>query len=82
MLKLVNNQSDTIDLDAIKTLVSKDMGAVDALIQQCLHTDVALIDQLSHYIINSGGKRLRPMLVLLYANACQYQGDSISTWLL
>jgi octaprenyl-diphosphate synthase len=51
------------------------MGAVDALIQQCLHTDVALIDQLSHYIINSGGKRLRPMLVLLSANACQYQGD-------
>jgi len=75
MLKLVNNQSDAIDLDTIRTLVSKDMDAVDALIQQCLHSDVALINRLSHYIINSGGKRLRPMLVLLSANTCQYQGD-------
>ena len=75
MLKLVNNQSDAIDLDTIRTLVSNDMDAVDALIQQCLHSDVALINRLSHYIINSGGKRLRPMLVLLSANTCQYQGD-------
>ena len=75
MLKLVNNQTDKVDLGAIRELVSDDMGAVDALIQQCLHSDVALINQLSHYIINSGGKRLRPMLVLLSANACQYQGN-------
>jgi octaprenyl-diphosphate synthase len=36
---------------------------------------VALINQLSHYIINSGGKRLRPLLVLLASRTCHYQGD-------
>ena len=75
MLKLVNNQKDTVDLGAIRNLLAEDMDAIDALIQQCLHSDVALINQLSHYIINSGGKRLRPMLVLLSARACQYQGN-------
>ena len=75
MLKLVNNQKDTVDLGAIRNLLAEDMDAIDALIQQCLHSDVALINQLSHYIINSGGKRLRPMLVLLSARACQYRGN-------
>ncbi|HEB80623.1 MAG TPA: octaprenyl diphosphate synthase, partial [Chromatiales bacterium] len=50
------------------------MRAVDTLIRRRLHSDVALIDQLSHYIINSGGKRLRPALLLLSARACGYQG--------
>jgi octaprenyl-diphosphate synthase len=36
---------------------------------------VVLINQLSHYIIGSGGKRLRPLLALLVARACGYQGD-------
>jgi octaprenyl-diphosphate synthase len=43
------------------------------LIRTRLYSDVALINQLSNYIINSGGKRLRPLLVLLSARACQYQ---------
>jgi len=51
------------------------MNAVDALIQRRLQSDVALVNQLSGYIINSGGKRLRPMLALLMARACGYQGD-------
>ena len=75
MLKLVNNQKDRIDLNTIRSLVTDEMGAVDSLIQTSLHSDVALINQLSHYIINSGGKRLRPMLVLLSARACHYKGD-------
>jgi len=50
------------------------MEAVNALIHSSLHIDVALINQLSHYMINSGGKRLRPMLVLLAANACAHKG--------
>jgi len=75
MLKLIKNHKETADLGAIRALISDEMTAVDVLIQQCLHSDVALINQLSHYIINSGGKRLRPMLVLLSANACHYQGD-------
>jgi octaprenyl-diphosphate synthase len=75
MLKLVNNQKERIDLNMIRALVTDEMGAVDSLIQTSLHSDVALINQLSHYIINSGGKRLRPMLVLLSAKACHYEGD-------
>ncbi len=44
------------------------------MIRDQLSSEVALIDQLGHYIVNSGGKRLRPLLVLLSANACGYTG--------
>lgn len=75
MLKLVKNQEDAIDIAVLRSLVEDDLEAVDRLIRERLDSDVALINQLSHYIINSGGKRLRPMLVVLSANACRYQGD-------
>ncbi len=75
MLKLVNNQLDTSDIGSFRSLVPDELDAVDTLIQGRLHSDVSLINQLSHYIINSGGKRLRPILVLLTANACGYKGD-------
>ena len=65
----------SMDLAAIQSLVADDMQAVDALIQRRLHSDVELINQLSYYIINSGGKRLRPLLVLLSARAFGYQGQ-------
>jgi octaprenyl-diphosphate synthase len=50
------------------------MNAVDALIRERLHSDVVLIRQVAEYIIHSGGKRLRPALVLLSANALGYRG--------
>jgi len=50
------------------------MHAMDQMIQQRLHSDVVLINQIGHYIVNSGGKRLRPMLVLLAARAAGYTG--------
>jgi len=56
-------------------LLDSDMRAVDKLIQTRLSSDVALINQMGHYIINSGGKRLRPLLALLSAKAFGYQGD-------
>ncbi len=59
----------------IHTLVADDMREVNALIQQRLSSDVVLINQVGGYIINSGGKRLRPMLVLLAARACGYHGS-------
>lgn len=59
----------------INTLIRQDMQAVDALIQRRLASDVVLINQVGSYIINSGGKRLRPALVLLAAHACGYQGS-------
>ncbi|HJV24800.1 MAG TPA: octaprenyl diphosphate synthase [Aromatoleum sp.] len=50
------------------------MQAVDAVIRQRLYSDVVLIRQVAEYIIQSGGKRLRPALVLFSANAMGYQG--------
>ena len=67
--------SSVQDIHAIRRLVTDDMQGVDHLIQQCLHTDVALIDQLSHYIVNSGGKRLRTALLLLITRHFKYHGD-------
>ncbi len=67
--------STNMDINAVRDLVADDMAAVDRLIRTWLRTDVALIDQLGHYVISSGGKRLRPTLALLSAKAQGYQGD-------
>jgi len=75
MLKLVKNQEVETGFETLRNLLADDLRAVDALIHSCLRSDVALINQLSNYIVNSGGKRLRPMLLLLSANACRYQGN-------
>ncbi|MGZ7142713.1 polyprenyl synthetase family protein, partial [Streptococcus pyogenes] len=42
---------------------------VDGVIAQRLNSDVALIERIGHYIVHAGGKRMRPKLVLLFANA-------------
>jgi octaprenyl-diphosphate synthase len=63
-----------ISFDDVMALCQPDMEAVDQVIRQRLSSDVALVNQLSHYIINSGGKRLRPLLVLLSAKSFGYQG--------
>jgi octaprenyl-diphosphate synthase len=52
----------------------QDMRRVDEVIRQRLSSRVALIDQISHYIINAGGKRIRPRLVLLFAQALGFEG--------
>ena len=56
--------------------IAADMQAVDAVIRQRLHSDVVLIRQVAEYIIHSGGKRLRPALVLLTAGAMGYHGTN------
>jgi len=65
-----------VDIKSIYSLIEDDMSAVDAMIQSRLQSDVVLINQLGHYIINSGGKRLRPSLAILCARACGYKADS------
>ena len=55
-------------------LVAEDMRQVDAVIRRRLASNVALIDQISHYIISAGGKRIRPMLVLLFSGALGFAG--------
>lgn len=52
------------------------MSATDRLIESYLFSDVETINQLSHHIINSGGKRLRPVTVILSALACGYNGEN------
>lgn len=55
----------TNQLDSIQSILSLDIKAMNAVIEQSLHSDVTLVNQVASYIINSGGKRLRPILVLL-----------------
>ena len=55
-------------------LMAADMRQVDAVIQRRLASDVAMIDQIAHYIISAGGKRIRPMLVLLFSSALGFSG--------
>lgn len=59
----------------IQQLIREDLEAVDALILRRLHSDVVLINQLGHYIVDGGGKRVRPMVVLLAARACGATSD-------
>jgi octaprenyl-diphosphate synthase len=61
-------------LDAIRAAVADDMRAVDAAIRHNLRSDVVLIRQVAEYIVQSGGKRLRPALLCLSARAHGYPG--------
>jgi octaprenyl-diphosphate synthase len=64
-----------VQLEELRRFIEADMQRVDAVIRQRLHSNVVLIRQVSEYIVASGGKRLRPALVLLSAGAFGYQGD-------
>jgi octaprenyl-diphosphate synthase len=61
-------------LDNLKQLLAADMAAVDQVIRTRLHSEVALVNQIGEYIVNSGGKRLRPALVVLSARAFGHEG--------
>ena len=65
-----------MDYEAIKALVLDDLRAVDREIETRLQSDVALINQMGSYIVHSGGKRLRPVLVLLGSRAFGYTGNA------
>ena len=55
-------------------LVATDMREVDAVIRRRLTSDVALVNQIGEYIIGAGGKRMRPMLVIMFARALGFRG--------
>ncbi len=65
-----------MDFAAVQTLINDDMQSVNTLIQKRLQSEVALVNQLGNYIVNSGGKRLRPILLLLSARAFGYTGTN------
>ena len=68
------DQPASLDLPAIQQLAADDMAAVDALIRRRLSSDVVLVNQVAEHIIAAGGKRLRPMLLLLAARALGHRG--------
>lgn len=71
----MNQAADTrTDIQPIFELCADDMEAVNGLIRDSLDSNVVLIRQIAEYIIGSGGKRMRPMLVCLSARACGYNG--------
>ena len=63
-------------LASVKELVRQDLLAVDAVIRASMKSSVALVDQVAEHIISGGGKRLRPLIVLLAARAGGYRGAS------
>ena len=64
----------SVSLDPIRALIARDIEEVDAVIRRRLDSDVVLVRQVAEYIVASGGKRLRPVLLLLCAGACDYRG--------
>jgi len=56
-------------MQQIRAVVSKEFDAVNTLIIEQLHSDVPLVENIGHYIVDAGGKRLRPMLALLAGGA-------------
>ncbi len=71
----VEQPQDSRTFADVIALARDDMDAVDRLISRSLESDVALVSQVSQYIVTSGGKRLRPLLVLLAARALGYDGE-------
>ena len=75
---MVNQKTNDSDkaFELVKNLIRADSKAVDELIRKNLRSDVMLISQVSEYIINSGGKRIRPLIALLAAKALNYSGKN------
>ena len=73
-LQLAEKTPQSLNFEDVNQLARADMRAVDNQIRESLKSDVALVSQVSEYIVTSGGKRLRPLIVLLAARALGYTG--------
>ena len=62
-----------MSFESVKGLVASDLLEVDTVIRKRLASDVVLVNQIAEYIIGSGGKRLRPLVVVVAARACGCQ---------
>ena len=62
-------------METVIALLKDEMGAVESQFKKNLASDVQLISQVGNYVLSSGGKRFRPMLLLLCARLCNYPGD-------
>ncbi len=75
MQSAVHNPSPTsAAAPSAAQLIAPDMREVDAVIRRRLASEVALVNQISEYIIGAGGKRMRPMLVIMFARAFGFRG--------
>ena len=74
-MQAAENTEISLTFDAVRALADADMRSVDEIIRESLQSDVILVSQVSEYIVTSGGKRLRPLLVLLAARALGYAGN-------
>lgn len=75
---MINNATKITEpspIESIRAIVGKEFAALNQLIKQKLYTEVPLVEDMSHYIVDSGGKRIRPMLALLAAKAMGFTGD-------
>ena len=75
LMQVAEKTPESVDFDDVAALADAEMRAVDRLISTSLETDVPLVSQVSEYIVMSGGKRLRPLIVLLAARAMGYEGE-------
>jgi octaprenyl-diphosphate synthase len=62
-----------MQLESIRSVVQNDLAAIDVFLAEELQSSVPLINEMIQYIVSSGGKRIRPLLVLLGAKACHYE---------
>jgi octaprenyl-diphosphate synthase len=69
-MSLAKPNSAATDLKGLRGLVGDDWGEVNRTIVRRLGSDVTLVNQVAHHIVHNGGKRLRPLAVLLGARAC------------
>lgn len=74
-MQLAERAAASLSLEDVAQLADADMAAVDDLIRASLKSDVVLVSQVSEHIVTSGGKRLRPLIVLLAARALGYSGS-------
>jgi octaprenyl-diphosphate synthase len=74
-MALPQSSSPDEPLARLRSLINEDWEDVNRLIYKRLGSDVALVNQVAHHIIHNGGKRLRPLTVLLAARSCQCQSQ-------
>jgi len=73
--RLTSNPDCVLNLAELMAPIADDMKAVDAVIRARLNSDVVLIRTVGDYIVGAGGKRMRPALLLMIANALGYRGS-------
>lgn len=75
LMQVAEKTNEIVVFEDVAALAQRDIDAVDSLISTSLESDVVLVSQVSQYIVASGGKRLRPLIVLLASRALDYDGE-------